>query len=112
MISLHLQYRALQWDPQTGESAAGLDAFSKYIISKVCKNLEEKSKYYLKDGGFVAQVRVQFGRCNYFDASAMAKSFLCFFSIIIFLDTGEASHIHDREHAFSARKVEGTKSTV
>jgi len=46
--------RALSWDPQTGDSAGDLDAFSKYIVSKLCKNLEEKSKYYLKDGGFVA----------------------------------------------------------
>ena len=58
MVYFHLQYRALAWDPQTGDSAGDLDAFSKYIVSKLCKNLEEKSKYYLKDGGFVAEVRI------------------------------------------------------
>jgi len=52
----HLNLRALPWDPHTGEESGDLDAFMKYIISKYCKNIDDKAAQYRKESGFISKV--------------------------------------------------------
>lgn len=57
---MHTNRRALPWDPNIGEEAGELDAYVRFLITKLLSSLQHKGITYARDAGADAMVRFSF----------------------------------------------------